>query len=133
MAKKSSKKQCKSGKCSLHSLSNRPEISQAALAAHRSLVREIDNIDRQISILTDTISGINAELPFMAQAVIDAIRTRMTLREMARRMGVSPTHLCQISNRKTPCSWPFYKRLVDLMILEFHTCSTHASTNASGK
>lgn len=126
MAKKSSKKQCKSGKCSLHSLSNRPEISQSALAAHRSLVREMDNI-------TDTISGINAELPFMAQAVIDAIRTRMTLREMARRMGVSPTHLCQIGNRKTPCSWPLYKRLVDLMILEFHTCQTHASTNASGK
>lgn len=126
MAKKSSKKQCKSGKCSLHFLSNRPEISQSALAAHRSLVREIDNI-------TDAISGINTELPFMAQAVIDAIRTRMTLREMARRMGVSPTHLCQIGNRKTPCSWPLYKRLVDLMILEFHTCSTHASTNASGK
>ena len=122
MAKKSSKKQCKSGKCSLHSLSNRPEISQAALAAHRSLVREIDNI-------TDAISGINTELPFMAQAVIDAIRTRMTLREMARRMGVSPTHLCQIGNRKTPCSWPLYKRLVDLMTLEFHT----GSANASGK
>lgn len=122
MAKKSSKKQCKSGKCSLHSLQQHPEISRDALAAHRSLVREIDNI-------TDTVNGINAELPFMAQAVIDAIRTRMTLREMARRMDVSPTHLCQIGNRKTPCSWPLYKRLVDLMILEFHT----GSANASGK
>ena len=122
MAKKSSKKQCKSGKCSLHSLSNRPEISQAALAAHRSLVREMDRID-------EAINGINAELPIMAQAVIDAVRTRMTLREMSRRMDVSPTHLCQIGNRKTPCSWPFYKRLVDLMILEFHACQTHASRN----
>jgi len=117
MAKKSSKKQCKSGKCSLHSLSNRPEISQAALAAHRSLVREMDRID-------EAINGINAELPIMAQAVIDAVRTRMTLREMSRRMDVSPTHLCQIGNRKTPCSWPFYKRLVDLMILEFHAANT---------
>ena len=130
MAKKSSKKQCKSGKCSLHSLQQHPEISQSALAAHRSLVREIDNI-------TDAVNGINTELPFMAQAVIDAVKTRMTLREMARRMDVSPTHLCQIGNRKTPCSWPLYRRLVDLMILEFHTCpthaSTHASTNASGK
>lgn len=122
MARKSSKKQCKSGKCSLHSLQQPPEISRDALAAHRSLVREIDNI-------TDTVNGINAELPFMAQAVIDAIRTRMTLREMARRMDVSPTHLCQIGNRKTPCSWPLYKRLVDLMTLEFHT----GSANASGK
>lgn len=122
MAKKSSKKQCKSGKCSLHSLQQHPEISQSALAAHRSLVREIDNI-------TDAISGINTELPFMAQAVIDAVKTRMTLREMARRMEVSPTHLCQIGNRKTPCSWPLYKRLVDLMTLEFHT----GSANASGK
>jgi hypothetical protein len=90
MAKKSSKKQCKSGKCSLHSLQQHPEISRDALAAHRSLVREIDNI-------TDTISGINAELPFMAQAVIDAVKTRMTLRGMARRMEVSPTHLCQMA------------------------------------
>lgn len=122
MAKKSSKKQCKSGKCSLHSLQQHPEISQSALAAHRSLVREIDNI-------TDAISGINAELPFMAQAVIDAVKTRMTLREMARRMDFSPTHLCQIGNRKTPCSWPLYKRLVELMTLELHT----GSANASGK
>ena len=126
MAKKSSKKQCKSGKCSLHSLQQHPEMSRDALAAHRSLVREIDNI-------TDAVNEINLELPFMAQAVIDAVKTRMTLREMARRMGVSPTYLCQIGNRKTPCSWPLYKRLVELMTLEFHTCSTHASTNASGK
>jgi len=122
MAKKSSKKQCKSGKCSLHSLQQHPEMSQSALAAHRSLVRGIDNI-------TDAISGINAELPFMAQAVIDAVKTRMTLREMARRMDFSPTHLCQIGNRKTPCSWPLYKRLVELMTLELHT----GSANASGK
>ena len=101
-------------------------MSRDALAAHRSLVREIDNI-------TAAVNEINLELPFMAQAVIDAVKTRMTLREMARRMGVSPTYLCQIGNRKTPCSWPLYKRLVELMTLEFHTCSTHASTNASGK
>ena len=122
MAKKSSKKLCKSGKCSLHSLQQHPEMSRDALAAHRSLVREIDNI-------IDTVSGINAQLPFMAQAVIDAITTRMTLREMARRMDFSPTHLCQIGNRKTPCSWALYKRLVELMTLELHT----GSANASGK
>lgn len=122
MAKKSPKKQCKSGKCSLHSLQQHPEMSRDALAAHRSLVREIDNI-------TDAVSGINAQLPFMAQAVIDAVKTRMTLREMARRMDISPTHLCHIGNRKTACSWPLYKRLVDLMTLELHT----GSANASGK
>jgi len=101
---------------SLNSLLLHPEMSRDALAAHRSMVREIQNI-------TDTIKGIDA------QAVIDAVRTRMTLREMARRMDVSPTHLCQIGNRKTPCSWPFYKRLVELMTLELHT----GSANASGK
>lgn len=126
MAKKSSKKQCKSGKCSLHSLSNSPEISRDALAAHRSLVREIDNI-------TDAVSEINLQLPFMAQAVIEAVKMRMSLREMAKRMDVSPTYLCHVSKRKTPCSWSLYKRLVDLMSLEFHTFPARTSTNASGK
>lgn len=119
MAKKSSKKQCNSGKCgkgSLHSLSKNPEMSRDALAAHRSLVREIQNI-------TETIKGIDAELPFMAQAAIEAVKTRMSLREMAKRMDVSPTYLCHVSKRKTPCSWSLYKRLVDLMSLELHACS----------
>lgn len=107
---------------SLNSLLLHPEMSRDALAAHRSMVREIQNI-------TDTIKGIDVELPFMAQAVIEAVKTRMSLREMARRMDVSPTHLCQIGNRKTPCSWPFYKRLVELMTLELHT----GSANAPGK
>ena len=138
MAKKSSKnsrnskkskkspKQRDIGKCSLHSLTKNPEMSRDALAAHRSLVREIQNI-------TETIKGIDTELSFMAQAVFEALKTRMSLREMAKRMDVSPTHLCHVSKRKTPCSWSLYKRLVDLMSLELHTCPANASANASGK
>ena len=132
MAKKSSKNtkisasQRQPTTPSLNSLLLQPEMSRDALAAHRSLVREIQNI-------TETIKGIDMELSFMAQAVIEAVKTRMSLREMAKRMEVSPTYLCHVSKRKTPCSWSLYKRLVDLMSLELHTCPVHASANASGK
>jgi len=126
MAKKSSesskktKNQPQPSTPSLNSLLLHPEMSRDALAAHRSMVREIQNI-------TDTIKGIDVELPFMAQAVIEAVKTRMSLREMAKRMDVSPTYLCHVSKRKTPCSWSLYQRLVDLMSLELH--AANASRN----
>lgn len=112
MQKKKQAGRKKSESSPLKFLSENQGLSARALAIHQAFR------DR-IASATAQSKEIDSQLSFMAQSVIRALTAeRMSLRDLSRRLELSPTYLCHVNQGKTACSWLLYLKLCDLLTLE---------------